>query len=378
MARLSALVLVVLIACSASGPVGPDGDGQDGITLETVVTGLSNPLFLTAPPGDDRLFIVEQPGRIRIVRDGELLATPFLDLTARVRSGGERGLLGLAFHPEYASNGAFYVNYTDSDGDTRIERFTVSSQPDVADAGSASPVLAVGQPFSNHNGGMLAFGPDGMLYVGLGDGGSGGDPQGNGQDRGRLLGSLLRIDVDGGSPYTIPGDNPFVGTAGARAEIWAYGLRNPWRFSFDRTAGTIYIADVGQNRYEEVNVAAAAAAGLNYGWNLMEGAHCFTSGCDPSGLVLPALEYTHGEGCSVTGGYVYRGATIPEIVGHYLYGDYCGGWVRSFRWSGGDVTDERAWDLPSIGNILSFGEDAAGELYVLSSNGTVYRLAAEK
>ncbi|MGH7507730.1 MAG: PQQ-dependent sugar dehydrogenase, partial [Longimicrobiales bacterium] len=337
--------------------------------------GLGSPVHLTAPAGDDRLFIVEQEGRIRIIEDGELRSTPFLDLTDRVRAGGERGLLSMAFHPDYTTNHTFFVYYTDRDGDTRVERYTTTADPAVADPSSASLVLAVDQPFSNHNGGLLTFGPDGMLYIGLGDGGSGGDPHGHGQNRATLLGSILRVDVDGDEPYAIPPDNPFVSTASARPEIWAYGLRNPWRFTIDAASGDLYIADVGQGQWEEVNVVDATAGGLNFGWNLMEGAHCFASdNCDRDGLVLPVLEYDHGDGCSVTGGLVYRGTTIPEIVGHYFYADYCAGWVRSFRWDGQAVVDEREWSFGSIGEIYAFGEDAAGELYVLASgsNGAVH------
>jgi hypothetical protein len=244
----------------------------------------------------------------------------------------------------------------------------------VADQTSAKQLLFVDQPYSNHNGGLVLFGPDGKLYIGLGDGGSGGDPQGNGQNRGVLLGKLLRIDVDGGDPYAVPPDNPFVGTSGARGEIWAYGLRNPWRFAFDREASLLYIADVGQNRREEVNVAPAGAGGLNYGWNIMEGDECYAaSTCNRSGLTLPELTYGHDDGCSVTGGYAYRGGAIPALRGHYFHSDYCAGWLRSFRYDGAKAADQRDWGL-SFESVLSFGEDAAGELYVLSGNGKVYRL----
>jgi glucose/arabinose dehydrogenase len=358
----------------------PDGKGEGGPTgvvalaLEVVAGGLGSPLYLTAPAADPRLFIVEQAGRIRIVRDGRLLATPFLDIRGRVSSGGERGLFSLAFHPLYASNGFFYVSYTDTNGDSRIERYSVTADPDVADPSSAKLILSVQQPFSNHNGGLVAFGPDGMLYIGFGDGGSGGDPLGHGQNVNTLLGALLRIDVDGGDPYGVPADNPFVGRPGAD-EIWAYGLRNPWRFAFDREAGLLYIADVGQNAWEEVNVVPAGDGGVNYGWNVMEGGHCFGGGsCDRAGLTLPALEYDHSAGCSVTGGYVYRGAAIPAIRGHYFYSDFCTGFLRSFKYAGGAVTEEREWDVGSPGSVLSFGVDAAGELYILSGNGNVYRL----
>jgi glucose/arabinose dehydrogenase len=352
------------------------GSGAADLAAEVVVSGLSAPVYLTAPAGDRRLFVAEQAGRIRVVEAGQLLATPFLDVTDRVVSGGERGLLSIAFHPLYESNGYFYVSYTGDGGSSRIERFSVTANPDVADPASAKLILTVSQPFSNHNGGLIAFGPDGRLYIGLGDGGSGGDPQGHGQNTSTLLGSLLRIDVDGGDPYAVPADNPFVGAAGAD-EIWAYGLRNPWRFSFDGQTGNLYVADVGQNQWEEVNVVSATAAGLNYGWNVMEGAHCFANeACDANGLVLPALEYGHSQGCSVTGGYVYRGAAIPEILGHYFYSDYCRGFLRSFRYLNGSVTDEKQWDVGNLGNVLSFGEDGVGELYVLSGNGSVYRLVA--
>jgi glucose/arabinose dehydrogenase len=345
------------------------------IRLEPVASGLSSPLYLTAPTADPRLFIVEQPGRIRIVRNGELLSTPFLDITDRVSNGGERGLLSVAFHPNYAANGFLYVDYTDPRGDTRIERYTVSSDPDRADPASGKLLLTIKQPYANHNGGLVLFGPDRMLYIGMGDGGSGGDPMGNGQNRQSLLGKMLRIDVDGGDPYGIPADNPFVGRTDAKPEIWALGLRNPWRFSFDPTTHLLYIADVGQNRWEEVDVVSDKEGGLNYGWNIMEGPACYrTSNCDQTGLTLPIYSYGHDEGCSITGGYVYRGSAIPVVVGHYFFADYCNGWVRSFKFDGGKVTEPRQWSVGNVGRILSFGEDAAGELYVLSDKGTVYHI----
>jgi hypothetical protein len=351
----------------------PIGDLE--LRATQVVTGLASPVHLTAPGGDDRLFIVEQTGRIRIVEDGQLRSSPFLDIAARVRSGGEQGLLSMAFHPDYATNGHFFVYFTDNGGDTRVERYTVSADADVANPASAKLILAVDQPFSNHNGGLVAFGPDGMFYIGLGDGGSGGDPHGHGQNRGTLLGSLLRIDVDRGDPYAIPADNPFAGMAATRAEIWAFGLRNPWRFAFDRQTQRLYIADVGQGRWEEINVADARTGGINYGWNIREGAHCFgASGCATAGLTDPILEYDHGDGCSVTGGHVYRGSAIPGLVGHYFFADYCEGWVGSFRVDGQRAEDRTEWALGNLGNILSFGEDAAGELYILSQNGSVYRI----
>ncbi|MFQ5704955.1 MAG: PQQ-dependent sugar dehydrogenase, partial [Gemmatimonadales bacterium] len=286
-----------------------------------------------------RLFVVERPGAIRIIRNGVVVATPFLDITNLTSLGGERGLLSLAFHPQYVENGQFFVYYTDvTDGGTRVVRYNVSADPDVADPSSAHLIIAVDQPFNNHNGGQIAFGPDGMLYVGLGDGGSAGDPLGSGQDLSSLLGSIIRLDVDGGDPFAIPSDNPHVADPNARDEIWVSGLRNPWRFSFDRRTGDLYIGDVGQDEVEEVDVhSAAAPGGANYGWNTMEGSRCFRStNCDTTGLTLPVLEYLHnaGGGCSITGGYVYRGSRIPALVGRYLYGDFCSEFVRSFVYDG--------------------------------------------
>jgi len=373
------LVLSVLIAAcdGGGGVVAPPPSGNE-TELELVAAGLSSPVYLTAPRGDPRLFIVEQEGTIRIIEGGVVRPQPFLDIRARVQSGGERGLLGLAFHPAYGANGWFYVNYTDTNGDTRIERYQVTADPYVADPASAELVLAIAQPFANHNGGMMAFGPDHALYIATGDGGGSGDPDGNAQDLSSLLGKILRLDVDTQLPYAIPADNPFRNVTGARGEIWAYGLRNPWRFSFDFEADRLFIADVGQNSWEEINVVPASRAGANYGWNIMEGRHCFgASSCNTADLTLPVLEYPNGdEGCSVTGGYVYRGEAIPEIRGHYFYSDFCGGWIRSFRVSGNTVTDQQDWDVGNIGMVLSFGEDAASELYVLtrgSEGGRVFR-----
>ncbi|HEY8370908.1 MAG TPA: PQQ-dependent sugar dehydrogenase, partial [Thermodesulfobacteriota bacterium] len=369
----------------AGGPGAPGTPGDVPVRLEAVASGLSFPLLLTAPPGDtSRLFIVEKGGTIRIVENGRLLPTPFLDISALVSKGGEQGLLGLAFHPDYRDNRRFFVNYTDTEGDTQVVRYEAfADRPNEADPASRTPILTVEQPFGNHNGGHLAFGPDGYLYIGLGDGGSGNDPHGHGQNPATLLGAMLRIDVDRadparGTPYAVPPDNPFVGRTDAQPEIWAIGLRNPWRFSFDRATGDLYIGDVGQGAREEIDVAPGTAAGLNYGWAAMEGTLCRrTDGCGGRGYTLPVLEYqTHRDGtCSVTGGYVYRGSAIPDLQGTYFYADYCAGWVRSFRYVGGRAADPRVWPtLAPGGNVPSFGEDAQGELYVLSSNGTVYRI----
>jgi glucose/arabinose dehydrogenase len=370
-------LVAILAACGSDPSTGPVIiPAEFALAVQEVVSGLANPVYVTAPAGDGRLFVVEQAGRIRIVRNGQLLPAPFLDIAARVSSGGERGLFSVAFHPSYAANGFFFVHFTDLSGNTRVERFSRSSDPDVALPASSKLILTVAQPFANHNGGLNLFGPDGMLYIGLGDGGSGGDPFGNGQNRNTLLGKILRIDVDGGDPYAVPAGNPFAGQQGARGEIWALGLRNPWRFAIDRTGGVMYIADVGQDRFEEVNAVAANRGGVNYGWNTMEAASCFGSAsCNQQGLELPVLFYARAGGaCAVTGGFVYRGANLPEIAGHYFYSDYCAGFLKSFRFQNGSAVEQRTWDVGSIGSVTSFGEDGAGELYMTSSNGRVYRI----
>jgi glucose/arabinose dehydrogenase len=388
------LALVLVQGCgdgdTGPGPGVPPGDTSSVDTataarLQTVATGLDFPLHLTAPPGDARLFIVEKSGRIRIVEDGRLLPEPFLDLSDRVSAGSEQGLLGLAFAPHYAASGRFWVNYTDLGGDTRVVAYRVSADPNRADPASEALVLTVEQPFANHNGGHVAVGPDGHLYVALGDGGGGGDPLETGRDPSDLLGSLLRIDptrAEGGLPYAVPADNPFVGRAGARPELWSVGLRNPWRFAWDRETGDLYVGDVGQNAWEEIDVSPAGTGGLgagrgaDYGWSTMEGAHCFGgSPCDRDGLVVPVLEYSHADGCSVTAGHVYRGAAIPALRGHFFYADFCEGWVRSFRYENGAAVDRRSWPaLAPGGAIPGFGEDAAGELYVLDAGGSVHKV----
>lgn len=374
--RVTLLAYLLAAAACDGGPSDGEPPGGGDVRLQRVAAGLQSPVHLAAPAGDARLFIVEQPGRIRIVENGVLLATPFLDIRSKVGSGGERGLLSVAFHPQYATNGTFFVNYTDLAGDTRVERYRASADRNVADPASAELVIAVDQPFANHNGGQLAFGPDGRLYVGMGDGGGGGDPREAGQDPTQLLGKLLRLDVDGARPYAIPAGNPYAGRTDGRAEIWGMGVRNPWRFSFDHTAGLLYVADVGQNRLEEVNVVPAGQAGVNYGWDLMEGTDCFepSTGCGQAGLTLPVVTYAHGDGCSVTGGFVYRGQDLPALRGHYFYADYCSGWVRSFRYTGSQAADAREWDLEDVGSISSFGEDGRGELYVVAHGGSVYKI----
>jgi glucose/arabinose dehydrogenase len=353
--------------------------------LQPVASGLSNPVFLTTAPGDPtRLFVVEKTGKIRIIKNGSLQGAPFLDITDSVSTGGEQGLLGVAFDPSYASTGRFYVSYTSphgsqTGGTSVLARYHVSANADVADVTSGQTILTVDQPYDNHNGGMIGFGPDGFLYFGLGDGGSGGDPQGHGQDRSELLGSVLRLDVSGNGTYTIPPSNPYFGSTSRRPELWNYGLRNPWRFSFDRATGDLYIGDVGQNAREEIDVQPAASpGGENYGWNIMEGLSCYgVATCNQTGLTLPVLDYDHGAGCAVTGGYVYRGGAIPSLAGHYLYGDYCSGTVWSFRYLNGQAVDRRERpDLFPNGNISSFGQDGAGELYIVTLGGTIYRIVA--
>src|SRR4051794_11629912 len=324
-------VLVGLVAAGLAA-------GQE-ISTTAVVSGISAPTDIqNAGDGSGRLFFVQQNGVVRLWKGGALTARPFLDVSSKTKADGERGLLGLAFPPGFARTQRFYVHYTDLAGNTTLAMYRLSADPDVADGASETVLLKVTQPFANHNGGQLRFGPDGYLYLGLGDGGSGGDPMGNGQNRAALLGKILRLDVES-QPGTlrIPPDNPFTGTAGARGEIWAYGLRNPWRFSFDRDTGDLWMADIGQETYEEIDFQPAAShGGENYGWNRMEGAHCYTAGCSQQGLTLPVAEYTHADGnCSVSGGFVYRGRVSPGLRGMYLYGDLCSGRIWGVERQGG-------------------------------------------
>ena len=374
----SVLVLAVALGATACSndddgpPTGPPVGTE--VQVEPVTTTTLGALaYLTAPAGDTRLFVVELGGRIQVIENGVVRPTPFLDISAKVSTGGERGLFSMAFDPQYAQNGRFYVNYTDVNGDTRVERYLRSAaDAAVADPASASLVLGVPQPAPNHNGGHILFGPDGMLYIAMGDGGAN---SGTAQDLGSLLGKLLRIDVRGSTGYVIPSDNPFVGNASARAETWAYGLRNPWRISFDE-GNQLYIADVGENAEEEVNVESATTGGLNYGWPRMEGSKCFQPAvCDMSAYVLPKHTYAHGSGsCSITGGSVYRGSAMPSLRGHYFFADFCADGLQSFRLAGGSVTNLRSWDIGAIGNIISFGTGSDGELYVVTATGGVYRL----
>jgi glucose/arabinose dehydrogenase len=338
---------------------------------------------VSVAPGDPRLFVIGQGGKIDIVSGGKQVGT-FLDISGRVSCCGERGLLGLAFHPKYASNGRFFVRYTDSAGDIRVSEFHVSSDPNKADAGSETILLTIPHPsYSNHNGGRIVFGPDGYLYIGTGDGGSGGDPNNHAQSLDSLLGKMLRIDVDhpsGGKAYGVPSSNPFVSRAGALPEIFAYGLRNPYSFSFDRSTGDLWIGDVGQDRYEEIDHVRASRGngrGANFGWRLMEGLHCYnpSSGCNTGGLTAPVTEYAHGSGdsigCAVIGGYVYRGHSHPELSGRYFFGDECSGHIWYVSASGATTPHLM---LSSKLNIDGWGQDSAGELYLVAANGVLYVL----
>jgi glucose/arabinose dehydrogenase len=360
--------LAAFVAC----PIAP------ALTLTPVATGLTAPLFVSGAPGEPagRLFVLEQPGVIRVLDDGHMLATPFLDVSGITSKGGEQGLLGLAFHPDYASNRRFFVFYTDAAGDNVIAEYRRSAGNAVVAEPDAVRILRSIDDFAaNHNGGMLAFGPDGFLYAATGDGGGGGDPEGNGQDRQAKLGKILRLNVDGDTPP--PGNLP-----DADPDVWDFGFRNPFRFSFDRATGDLYVGDVGQGDFEEVDVEPRGQGNRNYGWNVTEGFACFSprSDCDTTGITFPVVVHSHDGGdCSVIGGYVYRGSAIPGLVGRYLYGDLCANRIRSFVWDGSgaasrlDLTDTLASDT-TLNATASFGEDLNGELYVCDLSGTVYRI----
>lgn len=361
------LELVQAQTCAPSGTVPK-------VTLQLFVSGLSQPTHLThAGDSSGRVFVVEQAGTIRIIQNAQLLPTPFLDIRSRVVSGGELGLLSVLFHPGYASNRRFFVNYTTDEGAGLIsvvaEYHASPTNPNLADP-IEFRILEVAQPFTNHKGGLNLFGPDGKMYIGFGDGGSAGDPFNNAQKLGTLLGKLLRIDVDAAAPYAVPPDNPFITTPGAKPEIWAYGFRNPWRFAFDRCDGRLFLGDVGQDAWEEVDLVLK---GKNYGWRIMEGAHCFSppTGCRTRGLELPIHEYSHSVGCSVIGGFVYRGQSVPGLAGRYIFADLCGP-LWALTPSGSTWT--RTELLQTGLSISSLGEDQLGELYVVDYSGSIYKV----
>jgi glucose/arabinose dehydrogenase len=381
-----------LFYCDFGGGGGDDDDDGDTSTAASWPTlsfslfasGFNSPLGIeTAGDGSNRLFVVERGGRIWIIKNGGATGTPFLDVTDRIdSSSSEMGLLGLAFPPNYGGKGYFYTNHTrGSDGSTVIARYYITADPDVADPNSEEVILTQSQPYKNHNAGQLAFGPDGYLYIGFGDGGSAGDPDGNAQNPSTFLGKMLRIDVESGgaSPYGVPSDNPFTGNPGTLDEVWALGLRNPWRYSFDSLTGDLYIADVGQSEYEEVNFQSASSrGGENYGWDTMEGNHCYSSAtCDQTGLTMPVHEYDHSEGdCSITGGILYRGTHHPDLVGIYIFGDFCTGKIWGLR------NDGSGWESTLFGDtsyqITTFGQDETGELYLTDySTGEIYAISTD-
>lgn len=373
--------LVVISLATGCGSDGPGSLAVPTLGLDTLATGLDHPLFVTAPPGDrDRLFVVARPGTIRIIRNGVLLPKPFLDITPKVSTGAEQGILGMAFAPDYATSRRFYLHYIDPGVHSVLARFqAVSASGDSTDPATEDTLLTIAQPGGDHNGGMLAFGQDGFLYASVGDGGCCGDPDGHGQDRTELLGSVLRLDVSGAGGYSVPASNPWASDPTIRHELWSYGLRNPWRFSFDRLTGDLYLADVGDNSREEVDVVSHTShGGENFGWRITEGSQCFNGGtCSTVGLTMPVLDYGHSEGCAVIGGYVYRGQAIPALRGTYFYADFCSGWIRSFRWSRGQATDQVQYSLLSAGEQPnSFGEDDLGELYITTEGGSLYKIVA--
>ena len=381
---LGAAVLAWPFASSGPAAAVLAAPGDAHIRLGLRASGLTKPVYVTsARDGTGRMFIVEQTGRIKILKNGHILAPPFLSLAGKVSGGGEQGLLGLAFHPSFKMNRKLYVDYTNLSGNTVIAEYKVSAtNPNVVNPSSKRVILKISQPYDNHNGGMLAFGPDGYLYVGMGDGGGTGDPGNRAQNTATLLGKMLRIDVNGTTAahnYRIPSSNPYVGVAGAD-EIWQIGLRNPWRWSFDRATGDLWIGDVGQNGYEEVDHAvrtgSGAGRGVNWGWKLMEGTHCYSpsSGCNTTGKTLPLLDYDHSGGqCAVTGGYVYRGTAIPALVGGYVFGDFCTGeiWVVP---ANATSPADKVLLLDTNLSISSFGENASNELLVTDLGGRVYRV----
>jgi glucose/arabinose dehydrogenase len=387
-ARLVAALGAVLAVAAVSGLAWARSDAPGDPQLE-LVGRFNTPVYLTAPAGDrERLFVVEQRGTIRIFRSGVILPRPFLDISRLVLAGGERGLLSMAFPPDYATSGRFYVYYTarNPSGAVTIVEYRTSSDADAADAGSARTVMQIAHPRSNHNGGQLQFGPDGFLYIGTGDGGGVGDPNRAGQRLDTLLGKLLRINPrqSGAAAYSVPPDNPFVGRPGARGEIWAYGLRNPWRFSFDRRTGDLSVADVGQYDWEEIDFAAAPGrgGGLNFGWGCWEGRHPYALNegnpeCRPlPAHTQPVHEYAHTRGCSITGGYVVRDPTLPALEGRYVYGDYCNRQLWSVRLQSPGAQDDRRLNL-TVPSLSSFGEDGCGRVYAVSGSGPVYRLRGE-
>jgi glucose/arabinose dehydrogenase len=368
-----------LTACGGFLDGGTPPPPPPGTPMLQLVGDFTEPVYLAAAPGDTvRLFVVERGGTVRVLRHDTTQLRPFLDLSGQIQTGFiEQGLLSIAFDPQYAANGRFFVYFTNPAGDIRIVRYTVSSDPDSADEATADTILRVAHPGqSNHNGGQLQFGPDGMLWAGTGDGGGTGDPDGNGQDKHALLGKLLRLDVRGASGYVMPADNPANADTSFAPEVWSYGLRNPWRFSFDRETGDLYIGDVGQNRFEEVDVSPTAVQrgrGANFGWDIMEGKHCYPNDpCTTTGI-LPVVEYAHGFGtCSITGGYVYRGSAVPVMVGRYFYADYCDGSVHSITYPGNPNPVD--WAMSPGSQISSFGQDLKGELYIMALRGPVYRI----
>ena len=376
------VLLLAGVGCSSRHHGFVTGGGSGTLALQTVTTSLTFPTFLTSPPGDHgRLFVTEKGGTIRIIKNGVLLPAPFLDIHTLVSAGEEQGLLCLAFEPNYGTTGRFLISYTDVDNAVQVVRYRANPlNPDLAIASPVGTILSIPKTLAEHNGGGMAFGPDGMLWIGIGDGGGYGDPLHTGQTKNDLFGSILRIDVSSGaSGYTIPAGNPY--TSPDRPEVWNIGLRNPWRWSFDRTTGDLYIGDVGQEHWEEIDVAPASRGrdpGANYGWSLIEGEECFmASDCDRSGKTDPVVVYGHGPGCAVTGGYVYRGSAIPPLQGTYLYSDYCAHEIHAFRYSGGVATAETTYTALDPGaNVSSFGQDTNGELYILTDAGGVYRIVA--